>query len=398
MMESRPRCEVDFERSCNRSKFTQVVYQSGLKKFMRFCKVEKMSELLEADQKQIQMKVEDYVYYLAGKVSPNTVPTQLAPVFLFYDVSDVILNKVKIKRMYPAKVKIQGYRAYDREQIKEMLSNSKKKRSKAIVLMFVSSGIRIGGLVGLRMKDIVDVPNSKCKCLTIYHDENEEYITFLTPEASKALDDYFQERLKTGEVFSDETPVFARNENQVRDFSNTKRAINGVNVNAMGRTAVCSSIEYMLASQDRPRETGGRFKTPITYGFRKFYNTVLKISDNCNISIAEKLFGHSVTVKLDNHYLPIGMNELFKEFSKNIVELTISEEERQLVQISKLEEEKKVEHDKTTENKLLKEQLEILKLRMEMMDATANERLDSLEIERLKVLEIERMETLEENV
>jgi site-specific recombinase XerD len=371
-MEARPRCEIDFERSCNKSEFTLITYKSGLKKFMRFCQVENMEDLLEADQKQIQMKIEDYVYYLTGKINPNSVPTQLAPVFLFYDISDVILNKVKIKRMYPAKRKVQGFRAYTREQIKEMLSNSKKKRSKAMVLTFVSSGIRIGGLVGLRMKDIIDVPNSKCKCLTIYHDENEEYITFLTPEASKALDEYFQERLKAGEVFSYETPVFARNENQVRDFANTKRSVNVLNVNPVSRTAVCHSIEYMLASQDRPKETGGRYKVPITYGFRKYYNTVLKLSDKCNISIAEKLFGHSVTVKLDNHYLPIGMEELFKEFSKNIAELTISEEERQLLKIQKLETGLKEEEDKTTENKLLKEQVEVLKLRMERMELSGN--------------------------
>ena len=64
------------------------------------------------------------------------------------------------------------------------------------------------------------------------------------------------------------------------------------------------------------------------------------------------------------------MEELFKEFSKNIAELTISEEERQLLKIKQLEEEKKEKQDKTEENELLKQQVEILKLRMERMEAT----------------------------
>lgn len=373
-MEPISRCEIDFLRSCRKSIFTQIVYKSGIKKFMRFCKVEKMEELLEADQKTIQMKVEDYVYFLDGKMNPNSIPTQLSPIFLFYDVNDVILNKVKIKRMFPAKIKKQGFNAYTREQIKEMLSNSKKKRSKALVLTFVSTGCRIGGLVGLTMKDIVDIPNSECKCLTIYHDENEEYLTFLTPEATKALYDYFKQRQEQGEVFSDDTPVFARNENQVRCHAIIKRQSYGKpnSVNHMSRTAVCHSIEYMLASQDRPKETGGRYKVQTTYGFRKYYNRVLKMGDKCNISIAEKLFGHSVAIQLDNHYLPIGMEELFVEFSKAISELTIGEEERQLLKIKKLEEETKVEENKETENKLLKEQVEILKLRMERMEASGN--------------------------
>ncbi len=76
-MDSRPRCEIVFERSCSRSKFTQTTYQNNMKHFMCFCKVEKISELLEADRKIIQEKIEDYVFYLTGKVSPNTIPTKL---------------------------------------------------------------------------------------------------------------------------------------------------------------------------------------------------------------------------------------------------------------------------------------------------------------------------------
>ncbi len=360
-MDSKPRCELNFERSCNKSKFTQITYLSCMKKFMRFVEVQRMEELLEADQKLIQEKVEDYVYYLTGKINPNSIPTQLAPIFLFYDVNDIILNKVKIKKMYPAKLKKQGFNAYSREQIKELLSNTKKKRAKALVLVFTSSGIRIGGLIGLQMKNIIDIPNSECKCLTIYHDDYEEYIAFITPEASKALDEYFKERKDRGELFTDETPVFSRNENYVRDNAVTSH----MKINPMSHSAIGHSIEYMLASQDRPRETGGRFKVQTTYGFRKYYNTILKLNLTCNISIAEKLFGHSVEVKLDNHYLPIGMEDLFKEYSKNISELTISEEERQSLRIKELENKEKDDDDKDKKIERFEEQIEILKLKME---------------------------------
>ena len=97
-MDSRPRCEIVFERSCNKSKFTQIVYQNSLKKFMDFCEVEKMSELL-ADQKLIQEKVEDYVFSITGKVSPNTIPTKINPrwdLFKNKTVQDLSLRKVKI--------------------------------------------------------------------------------------------------------------------------------------------------------------------------------------------------------------------------------------------------------------------------------------------------------------
>jgi len=67
---------------------------------MEFCgiKNEKMSELL-ADQKLIQEKVEDYVFSITGKVSPNTIPTKINPrwdLFKNKTVQDLSLRKVKI--------------------------------------------------------------------------------------------------------------------------------------------------------------------------------------------------------------------------------------------------------------------------------------------------------------
>jgi integrase len=363
-MMAKSRCELMFERSCNKSPFTQRSYLSCIRKFMTFARVSKMEELLEGDQKSIQELVEDFVLSLDGTINPNSTPTQLAPIFLFYAMNDVILNTFKIKKMYPAKIKKQGFGAYSREQIKMMLSNTKKKRARALVLTFVSSGCRIGGLIGLKMKDIVDIPNSECKCLKIYHDDSEEYLAFLTPEAAKALYEYFEQRLSKGETFTDDTPVFARNENYVRDNAIKTAKV----VNPMSHSAIGHGIEYMLASQQRTKDSGGRYKIPTTYGFRKYFNRSLKMGDNCNISIAEKLFGHSVQVKLDNHYLPIGMDELFREFQKAIPELTISEEERQLLKIKHLEKDRREEEDKTAEIKLLREQTEILKLRIERME------------------------------
>jgi len=47
----------------------------------------------------------------------------------------------------------------------------------------------------------------------------------------------------------------------------------------------------------------------------------------CNLSICEKLMSHSVTIPLDNSYLPMEKEELFVEFEKAIPELTIGYQE-----------------------------------------------------------------------
>ena len=70
-----------------------------------------------------------------------------------------------------------------------------------------------------------------------------------------------------------------------------------------------------------------RFSKQIDHAFRKRFNIVLKLNNDINVNIAEKLMGHSVKIQLDNSYLPISdprvTEEMFKEFKKAIPELTV---------------------------------------------------------------------------
>ena len=54
----------------------------------------------------------------------------------------------------------------------------------------------------------------------------------------------------------------------------------------------------------------------------------MKDRSDSNLSLCEKLMGHSVTIPLDNHYAPFSKEKLFEEFRKAIPELTVSDVER----------------------------------------------------------------------
>jgi len=352
------RCERLFEQSLH-TEFTRRDYRLGLKYYREFVGVDTAEELLQGDQMAIQERVEDYLFYLKGKISPNSIGTRLAPVYLFYAVNDVILNKTKIKKMQPPKVKVQGFNAYTREDIVDMLNNTRKKRSKAVIHVLASTGCRVGGLVGLRIRDISDMPN-QCKCLRFYAGDKHEYYGFLTPEASKALYHYFEERKSTGETLTDEKPIFAINEKYDRT--------NGAPYRPITTASVFGIVRGTLSGKKRRKEEGGRYEIPTLHGVRKYYNKTLKMRDNCNISICEKLIDHSTTIPLDNVYLPIGKEELFVEFEKAVPDLTIREDERRLLRINDLEKQNKAHQDKERENESLKEELEILKLRMQRME------------------------------
>lgn len=356
------RCEWIFEESI-KSEETKKTYLRILKKFKKFVGVENTEDLLNADRKMIQEKVEDFVISMKGVINPNSFPTQLASIFLFYDLSDIVLNKTRIRKLYPAKIKKMGQEAYSRGDIRFMLENTNKRRSKAIILIFTSTGIRVGGLCDLQIKDLLDSPREDCKCLRIYADEKEEYFTFLTPESTKALEDYLQERIDSGEKLTPNKPLISQFENYGHGKTNSLK---------MTRIAVTNVFTTIFRhkKEGRVKDKGGNFSIPTLHGTRKYFNKTMKMREGCNLSVCEKLMGHSTTIKLDDSYLPVTREELFKEFEKAIPYLTIGEEERQLLRIAELEKERKSEQDKTKENQLLNEEMAVLKLRMERMEST----------------------------
>lgn len=326
---------------------------------MEFVGVKSYDQLLEGSQKAIQEKVEDYVIYLKDRISPNSFGMRMAPVFLFYALNDVILNKVKIKKMYPAKVKVSGFNAYSREHIETMLSCTNKKRTKAIILVFSSTGCRVGGLVGLKVGDVLDTTRDDCKCLRFYAKDKDEYFGFLTPEATKSLNEYLEFRMKNGEKLVDDSPLFTLTDRVIGKKQ--------LGIKPITRMAVTNVFTVVFRHMKRTRD-GKRWSVPTTHGFRKFFNRTLKMREGMNLSVCEKLLGHSITISLDNSYLPVTKDELFKEFEKAIPDLTIREDERHLLRISELETQRRLEEDKEKENKFLKDEMEILKLRIQRME------------------------------
>jgi len=89
-----------------------------------------------------------------------------------------------------------------------------------------------------------------------------------------------------------------------------------------------------LAGIER-KKTRNRYDKAIVYGFRKRFNGILKMNNEINSNIAEKLMAHKKG--LDGNYLKPTREQCFEEFRKAIPELTISSEARDKAIIAKLE-------------------------------------------------------------
>ncbi len=302
------------------SKVTQKNYLYELDRFVKWNKIKtgNYDDLLKADDKAIQRNLEDYLIFLKGRnLSPNTIPPTLAPIELFYLMNEININSKRLHKMFPTKVKKGGYGGYKREDIQLMLDNTNKKRTKAIILFLSSTGCRVGVLPDLKLKHITNIEN--CKKVVCYSDSVDEYTSFMTPESALAFDNYLEERQQDQERLTPESPAFRK------DY-----ILGDAPAETMQTGTIRNALYVTLKDVKRKRPSNTtRFNIPIVHGLRKYFNVTVKSNDSANISIAEKLMGHSVTVQLDNSYAPFDDEKLFVEYKKAIPELTISNDERQ---------------------------------------------------------------------
>ncbi len=76
--------------SAIKSEHTKEIYKYHLEKFLAWNKdCKDYDDLLKADEKAIQRKLEDYVMYLKLNFSPNYIPTIFKGVELFYTMNKV---------------------------------------------------------------------------------------------------------------------------------------------------------------------------------------------------------------------------------------------------------------------------------------------------------------------
>lgn len=317
---------VMFQESL-KSESSRKKYAYLVKLFRDYYKIKDFDGIVKIEKNELQKMVETYVIHIKKTINPNTVPTYVNPIKTFLEVNDIDLNWRKIKRLFPSKVKRSGSSAYQTEDIKTMIDVTPQIRNKALIHFLASTGVRVGAITELRIKHLRDMPQG-CKMVLIYEGSTEEYSTFLTPEASKALDLYLDERKKNGEVMTQDSVLFRERYQlaQAKPKALSTEAIQGV----IGRTMSNSSL--------RGQKKNGRYSEQLVHGFRKRFNTVLKLNNQVNDNAVEKMMGHKKG--LDGSYLQITPEQLFEEFRKGIVDLTISDDARDKLKISVLESEK----------------------------------------------------------
>jgi hypothetical protein len=126
--ESTPKESTSYLNFVNalRSPATKTVYINSLKRYMNYVKVTEVDSLLETNSpKIIEAQLIDYIMSLRqDSISYSTIKYLLAPIFTFYQLNDVMLNKKKVFRYLGEFKRVVKDKAYTIEQIRQSLQNA----------------------------------------------------------------------------------------------------------------------------------------------------------------------------------------------------------------------------------------------------------------------------------
>jgi site-specific recombinase XerD len=167
--------------------------------------------ILQKDPRLIASDIIDYIIYLRNekKLAPATVSKDVAALHHFYEMNDIELKWNKINSFKDEFHSVTEDRPYTREEIK-LLVDRADLRNKAIILLMASSGMRIGAIPILRIKDLEPIDKYSLYQITVYKKSKAKYITFCTPESRKVIDDYIKWRVSLGEEITSESPLFRK--------------------------------------------------------------------------------------------------------------------------------------------------------------------------------------------
>ncbi len=332
---NKPQESFEIFNDAIQSEASRKYYIFYLKKFLGHTEVKDYDSLAHLKPADLELKVIQYVRYLKRKVehgviSPNGFRGRTAPIELFFNQNDIVINWKKIKKMFPRREKKKGDIPYNLEDLKALLESATSPRNKALISFFTSNGVRPASIVNLSRENLKEMSNG-CASVLIYKDDIEEYPVFLTPEAYKYLQDYFKDREFHGEKLKPTSPLFRNDYGEGTAWRNVKSvtevSLYTIIVPLLKKAKIRSKLELGKA----------RYSKATYGGFRKWFETTLLNMGGINPNIVEKLMGHKNDLR-GTYYNP-DLETRFKEFKKAIVNLTISDVLRQDIQLKQQREE-----------------------------------------------------------
>jgi integrase len=309
------------------------------------------------------------------KLSSASTALFLTALSHFFSINDVIINRKKIKKFVGEMSTKFEYRSYNMDEINRLLSICDE-RDKVIVLLLASTGMRVGGMVDIRLRNlkkwIIDSMGNHVYKIEVYASSTKDrYYTFCTPECAKAIDTYLDLRKRCGENLKQdpetgnwtpgEIPLVIKQFDKTGYFHAIKtlrpHSVNAkVIVPKLHKLGIREKITITEGSvlQSKGKRATIRHELHPCHSFRIFAVTQMQRA-KVDKTIREMLVGHSTG--LDTVYYKPQDEEILQEYLKAVDLLTISNENRL---------QKQVDYYKERSDKLVEMGIEIEEMKRKL--------------------------------
>lgn len=306
-----------------------------------------------------------------GEVSNASVRNYYKPLKLFLEMNDIELPWKKISRGIPRGRRHAADRAPTIDEIQKLVEYPDR-RLRAIVFTMCSSGIRLGAWDYLRWGNVAPIKKDEetiAARITLYAGDEEQYSSFVSPEAYNELKKWMELRKEHGEKISESSWV-------MRDIWNAEKHARGM-VTAprkLKANGVKRLVERALKAQGIRKalqEGQRRHEFQADHGFRKFFKThAEQVMKPINV---ETLMGHSTGIS-DSYYRP-NERELLEDYLKAVPELTLLAENQQYLEIGK-------QAQRLSELEKSKDKIKVLEESVSILGRLVGEQLNKEQIKR----------------
>jgi integrase len=310
------------------------------------------------------------------EITGATLRNFVKAIKLFCEMSDIPVPWKKIARGLPKIRRFADDRAPTIEEIRK-IAEYPDRRIKAVVYTMASSGIRLGAWDYLQWGHIIPIDRDGkivAAKMIVYAGDEEEYFTFITPEAYFAMEKWMAYRSQCGEVINQKSWV-------MRHLWNTKKGhMHGLvtvprKLKAAGVKRLMEDALWTQGLRKKLEIGKKRHEFQADHGLRKWFKTRCEISGMKPINI-ETLMNHSIGIS-DSYYRATE-NELLDDYLKVREYLILDSEEQLRNQVNKLESHVSNINAVEFQLQVKSNEIECMKQKYEQMNSTIQNILSAL--------------------
>ncbi len=334
------------------AKFTRRNFLQGMQFYTEFIK-KTPSELLEEAEDEIKSgilmrkrKLREYLLtfreWLKEKgYAPKTAHNHFTAVKSFYRSFDIDMPNLNHKKQFSALATEENKGRLEKENIQEVLKYANV-RNRALILSLASSGLSQSDLLDLTIEDFKNGLDEKTMITTLQRRRIKtkyDFITFLSPEASKAVKDYIEYRNRKPKHPRNKSHIIAWEKRRIRsdkDYLFCSSYIPESYLETFDEKERRLTPEGLMDTfRELAKKAGldtekGQWQVVRAHNMRKFFNSTL-LNNGADIFFTDFLMGHKID-QVHEAYFKADAKKLKERYMRYLPFLALTDTETYVIE------------------------------------------------------------------